>query len=1000
MKYVMLLIVLMLLLCFGTAFAAELTVITVGTGNGLVEGEDIFCGSSCRANYEKGTVVHLKATPLNNSEFKGWRVNGKAHEGVIQIDDEDIIITAKFDLSNWEPDPLTLMWYNGNTKEWAQISVNEMAIFFNTAQWDELSITSQEDFYDAVQPIVHRFHSGATITEYNEAWMFLNSPRAFTKSQLVTLLGAFEEFSLVKHVSPVLYGIPGEFSTRTALTGEIIVEYPASYSEGKIRDIESEYRLTHRERSDPDLNFYLYRTGENSLELVSTTNSLYESGLVLSAYPNNLLMAETYASPNDPLFFKQWYLNNSGDTPAGEEGIDINVMPIWNEDCHEVPCRGTEHEVIAVVDEAVDLGHPDLALNVLLGGGNSWDYIGNDPNPAPDWSWLPERHGTAVAGIAAGYGYNGEGICGTAPRARFVGIRVIGGDPEKKADALTHRRDIVDIYNNSWGPARSSTSLRKLSNRMKKAMELGRTKGRGALGNIYVFAAGNDGTQSNTNYNPFANYRSVITVAASNCVDTWAPYSTIGATVLANAPSKDLDIGITTTDVPSKSAPERLYRHDFGGTSAATPQISGVVALMLQARPELTWRDIQHILILSADQNAEDADVNAAGYSHSYKLGFGRVNAKRAVDMARTWTLVEAEAEPATGNSKKNSISISENLKIEFIEVYFTSFHQPWGDLDITLKSPHNTSSILAQSHSTSFLGCSRNSDTYDNWRFGTVRHFGEDSQGDWTLEVEGGDLGYWELKIYGTELPPERSYVQKVTVSAGEGPIYSAGWEPLEELEQLAFSYYADPHATPAGERVQVEMLTSEALQEANEEGPGPAIRVSAEGGEPLEPCADPQGGRCWQGSLELPWGERRPRLTITGTDLHGNALLAFEDWEPKTLSEWTASDSEAGDRAHVLGGLFKAEWRVSAPGSQVSCETRDGRLTCRFEGGWIRLGADEADRRSLDFLSDPDAAPRRPRRRAASIGSPRMPAPRHSGSRFPPRWRRNVPGSRASRT
>ena len=65
----------------------------------------------------------------------------------------------------------------------------------------------------------------------------------------------------------------------------------------------------------------------------------------------------------------------------------------------------------------------------------------------------------------------------------------------------------------------------------------------------------------------------------------------------------------------------------FSGTSAAAPVVSGVIALMLQANPELDWRDVQHILIETADKNpgedwGDKDHLNKAGYSHSYNYGF------------------------------------------------------------------------------------------------------------------------------------------------------------------------------------------------------------------------------------------------------------------------------------------------------------------------------------------------------------------------------------------
>lgn len=191
----------------------------------------------------------------------------------------------------------------------------------------------------------------------------------------------------------------------------------------------------------------------------------------------------------------------------------------------------------------------------------------------------------------------------------------------------------------------------------------------------------------------------------------------------------------------------------------------------------MTWRDIQHILIETAEKNdPNDAGwaTNGAGHPINHKYGFGRVDAQAAVTTALTWTSAGDETNAEAGSSPNFSIpdndptGVSDTVYIpdyiiaEFVEVYFTAAdHTYWGDLEVTLVSPSGTESVLSESHS------SGGSYTYNNWRFGSVRHFGESCLGYWTLRVKDlqardtGTFQSWTLKIYGTiDMPPILQYI------------------------------------------------------------------------------------------------------------------------------------------------------------------------------------------------------------------------------------------------
>ena len=113
----------------------------------------------------------------------------------------------------------------------------------------------------------------------------------------------------------------------------------------------------------------------------------------------------------------------------------------------------------------------------------------------------------------------------------------------------------------------------------------------------------------------------------------------LNVSVLICAPSDGAGADIVTTDLLGRAGQSLLdYTTGFGGTSASAPLVTGVIALMLEANPSLTWRDVQHILVRTAVKNDPLDDgwsYNAAGYHVNHKFGFGRVDAAAAVNLAQ-----------------------------------------------------------------------------------------------------------------------------------------------------------------------------------------------------------------------------------------------------------------------------------------------------------------------------------------------------------------------------
>ncbi len=358
--------------------------------------------------------------------------------------------------------------------------------------------------------------------------------------------------------------------------------------------------------------------------------------------------------PNDPLFPRQWHLENRDTNTGTRLGFDLNLRPAW------AVTRGAG-VVVAQGDDGLEVTHEDLQEAVA--GAPHYNFFRDTPDGAHPGSLA--GHGTAVGGLIAARAGNGRGVAGVAPAARLASWVVFDTDGSF-LDELQARRmfqyasNVVGVQNHSWGNAdRAFLSVGVLESQgIANALRHGRD-GRGV---IMVRAAGNERLQlNNANDDAYANDPRVITVGAVRANGQVTSYSTPGACVLVAAFSADRNVEIlpgVKTNFPSLTTTDRSgvlgYNLDwqsgwadyafngsgFEGTSGATPQISGLCALLLSVNPALTWRDVQQLLILSARQ-LDPADpaqrTNAAGLRVNHHVGFGVPDAGRAVALAGWW---------------------------------------------------------------------------------------------------------------------------------------------------------------------------------------------------------------------------------------------------------------------------------------------------------------------------------------------------------------------------
>jgi subtilisin family serine protease len=652
---------------------------------------------------------------------------------------------------NWVSPGLqtTYSWNEGRAKKHAWMAMDEA----------EILLKKEPGSHENARKTIRLSHPEATITAEHAEGLSIRLPRLNNPVEHSARLKKFKGLSGIRAAWPVFFANPaGSPKSKMVLTEQIIVQFAAKTSPKAISKIESDYRLKRIQSFPFAPRSFLYELDDPLLGL-KISNELQKSGLVNYAYPNWMRVRTKRSTPDDPLFTNQWHLLNTGQG-GGKPGEDANIVSVWD------TYRGSANEIIALVDDGLEINHPDLIDNVQ--SDLCWDFVNNNSDTTDG------IHGTSCAGVAAGRGFNSLGICGAAPNAGLVGHRITFNSPLADtvwAYALSRNNSVIDIYSNSWGPEDGGYYLDGPSPLIRDALANTTNTGRGGRGNIYLWAGGNGGDTDNSNYDGFSNSRYAIAVAASTNNGTRASYSEKGANILVNAPSNGGTLSITTTDrTGSTGYSSGDYTSTFGGTSSATPLVAGIVALMLQANPELTWRDVKKIIAETAmknDPTDPDWTTNGAGYHINHKYGFGRVDALAAVTAAITWINSGTEIQTSMSSSPNipipdnnatgvsDTITISDSISIEFAEVEFSAAdHTSWPDLEVTLVSPDGTESILAENHAAS------SSESYDHWVFGSVRHYGENSKGSWTLHVRDlstGDTGTfqsWTLRLYGTNAP------------------------------------------------------------------------------------------------------------------------------------------------------------------------------------------------------------------------------------------------------
>ena len=524
----------------------------------------------------------------------------------------------------------------------------------------------------------------------------------------------------------------------------------------------------------------------------------------------------------DPLVSHAWHLKNTGQKSfalySGTAGKDPKVLS-----ANEKGYTGSGIR-IAVSDTGIETTHEDLAGNMLSGEHRNYTL---DSSPWLGSPQVSNGHGTSVAGLIGAMGGNKLGSQGVAYRAKIAGFRFLDAKLTV-AKYIDQANGNFDIFNYSYGYNTCSYIYNAMDSYMDQ-LKYGVTSLRGGKGAIYVKAGGNDWRDSLHHCDKTVDKESVaeddryfgnaalygihnspwmIVVGAYNANGVRTYYSTPGSVLWVSAPAGRGGVIMPAMITVDLSGCDKGYAHTtkgrnsfnkgsdpngncnytatFNGTSAATPVVSGVVALMLEANSALTWRDVKYILAKTADQLEPTIGntahhysgknlsghvylpgwtTNTAGFKFHNYYGFGGVNADAAVSMAvnytsklgtfkeSSWTesgvvSLDVPDESATGLSHSLNISTDMTLEAVQIEVYAT--HPRVSDLGLELTSPGGTKSVIIP------INSQIQGSDIKYWTLLSNAFYMEKTKGNWTMKLvdgrkdETGSLIEWKIKFFG----------------------------------------------------------------------------------------------------------------------------------------------------------------------------------------------------------------------------------------------------------
>jgi subtilisin family serine protease len=344
---------------------------------------------------------------------------------------------------------------------------------------------------------------------------------------------------------------------------------------------------------------------------------------VVFAWPNSV--AE-YVRHSSPAPTRDWWLEKIGVNSSSGRALP----------------KGDPGIAIAVLDDGVDVAHPNLVSRVVAGLGRDFIFLPNeaghsDPRPKIQVASGTDSdyHGTQCAGVVCSDGTT-TGFLGVAPGCKLIPVRVVDGDDligeSRLAKAIVYATGFADVISCSWGGIAHAAVVTAINDTIL---------GRDGNGTVIVGSSGNEGS-SKVAFP--ARHSRAIAVGACGPQYQVTPYSNTGKQLAVVAPSSMNNFNVHSTDVSQpgwgyntgdQDDPDGLFSDSFGETSAAAAITAGVAALCLSVNPNLTAAEVRTVLQETADPvGGPDVKYNAQT-GHSNKFGYGCINAAAAYQKAK-----------------------------------------------------------------------------------------------------------------------------------------------------------------------------------------------------------------------------------------------------------------------------------------------------------------------------------------------------------------------------